>query len=238
VTEVPEHLLRRSKDARARAAGGGGGGEGSDTPATPGEAPGTGAAASAVEPAGGAAVAPAAAAAAPAEPATPVPPYVAAALRRPKVPKYGIAVLAALPVWALIYAGALVKTAPADPVFEEGRGIYQAQCSGCHGPNGTDGQTGRPLNQVTSVFPDVADHVAWIENGSPGAGTPYGDEAVGRVSGSDGYTTPMPGFKDDLTAEQIAAVAYYERVEFGGQEPTAPGAEGAEGATSSGGEGH
>jgi mono/diheme cytochrome c family protein len=235
VTEVPEHLLRRSKDARSRAAGGGG--EGSDPPATPGEAPGTGAAASAAEPAGGAAVAPAAAAAAPAEPAKPVPPYVAAALRRPKVPKYGIAVLAALPVWALIYAGALVKTAPADPVFDEGQAVYQDLCSGCHGAGG-EGGTGRPLNEVVEVFPDAADHVAWIENGSPEAGTPYGDPGKGRISGSDGYTTPMPGFKDDLTAEQIAAVAYYERVEFGGQEPTAPGAEGAEGSTSSGGEGH
>jgi mono/diheme cytochrome c family protein len=215
VTEVPEHLLRRSKDARARAAGGGG--EGSDTPAAPGEAPGTGAAASAVEPAGGAAVAPAAAAAAPA--------------------KYGIAVLAALPVWALIYAGALVKTAPADPVFDEGQAVYQDLCSNCHGAGG-EGGTGRPLNEVVEVFPDAADHVAWIENGSPEAGTPYGDPGKGRISGSGGYTTPMPSFKDDLTAEQIAAVAYYERVEFGGQEPTAPGAEGAEGSTSSGGEGH
>jgi mono/diheme cytochrome c family protein len=234
VTEVPEHLLRRSKERRAAI---GGGGEGGEPPATPGEAPGTGAAASAVEPAGAAEVAPAAAAAVPAEPAKPVPPYVAAALRRPKVPKYALTVLAALPVWALIYAGALVKTAPADPLFEEGQGVYQAQCSGCHEADGSGG-TGRPLNEVVSVFPDEADHIAWIENGSPAPGTPYGDPAVGRTSGSGGFTTPMPGFKDDLTAEQIAAVAYYERVEFGGQEPTAPGAEGAEGSTSSGGEGH
>jgi mono/diheme cytochrome c family protein len=234
VTEVPEHLLRRSKDARSRATGGGG--EGSEPPATPSEGD-AGAAASAVEPAGAGAVAPAAAAV-PAEPAKPVPPYVADALRRPKVPKYAITVLAALPVWALIYAGSMVKTTVADPVFAEGEKIYATQCSGCHGPNGTDGQTGRPLNEVVGTFPDVADHIAWIENGSPAAGTPYGDPAKGRIAGSDGYTTKMPGFKDTLTAEQIAAVAYYERVEFGGQEPAAPGAEGAEGSTSSGGEGH
>jgi mono/diheme cytochrome c family protein len=234
VTEVPEHLLRRSKDARARA--GGGGGEGGEPPASSGEAPGAGAAASAVEPVAAAAATPAASV--PAEPAKPVPPYVAAALRRPKVPKYAITVLAALPVWALIYAGSLVKTTVADPLFAEGEKIYATQCSGCHGPNGTDGQTGRPLNEVVSTFPDVADHIAWIENGSPEAGTPYGDPAQGRISGSDGYTTPMPPFKDKLTPEQIAAVAYYERVEFGGQEPTTPGAEGAEGSTSSGGEGH
>ena len=80
--------------------------------------------------------------------------------------------------------------------------------------------------------------LAWIENGSPAAGTPYGDPAVGRIAGSDGYTTKMPGFKDTLTPEQIAAVAYYERVAFGGQEPNAPGAEGEGATSSSGGEGH
>jgi mono/diheme cytochrome c family protein len=221
VTEVPEHLLQRSKAARQRAAGGGG--EGGDASA------GAGAASTAVEPAAGSEVAPAAAAAVPVVPEKPVPPYVAAALRRPKIPKYALTVLAALPVWALVYAGSMVTSAPSDPLFEEGQRVYVAQCSGCHGAGGGGG-TGRPLNEVVSVFPTNEDHIAWIENGSPAAGTPYGDPAVGRISGSGGFTTPMPGFKDTLSAEQIAAVAYYERVEFGGEAPAA-GAEGAEGST-------
>jgi mono/diheme cytochrome c family protein len=237
VTEVPEHLLRRSKERRAAI---GGGGEGSEPPATPGEAPGTGAAASAVEPAGAADVAPAAAAAVPAEPEKPVPPYVAAALRRPKIPKYALPVLAALPVWALIYAGAMVKTAPADPLFDEGQAVYAANCAGCHLASGNGG-TGRDLHEVLKTFPNVEDHVAWVENGSPDAGTPYGDperEGGQRVSQSGGYPA-MKGFKDELTAEQIAAVVYYERVEFGGQEPaTAAGGEAGEGGSTSTTAGH
>ena len=232
MTEVPEHLLRRSKERRAAV---GGGGEGGDPPATPSEAPGTGAAASAIEPAGASAVAPAAAAAAPVEPAKPVPPYVAAALRRPKVPKYALPVLAVLPVWALIYAGALVKHAAADPVFDEGQKVYAANCSSCHLADGSGG-TGRNLHEVLKTFPDPADHLAWVHNGSPAAGTPYGDpkrEGGQRISQSGGYGQ-MPKFKDKLTEEQIAAVVHYERVEFGGEDPAlAASGGGAEGSTSS-----
>lgn len=221
MTEVPEHLLRRAKERRA-ALGGGGGGDG-EPPATPGEAPGTGAAASAVEPAGGSEVAPAAATPAPVEePPKPLPPYVEAAVRRPKIPRYAIPVLAALPVWALVYAGTLVQpSADLDPELTEGGRVYAAACSGCHGANG-EGGTGRPLGDVLATFPEKADHIAWIENGSPEAGTPYGspDRPGGqRISGSDGYTTKMPGFKDSLTPEEIAAVTRYEREVLGGGEP-------------------
>ena len=229
MTEVPEHLLARSKAARAKAAGGGGGGDEGAPPATPGEAPGTGAAATAVEPA--------AAAAAPApvvEPPKPVPPYVAAAVARPKVPRFAIPVLAALPVWALIYAGTLTGGAgPTDPELAMGAEVYASACSGCHGAGGQGG-TGRPLGEVVATFPDRADHIAWVQNGSPEAGTPYGDPAQGRVS-QQGWPA-MPGFADTLSAEQIAAVVRYEREEFGGEEATPGGAEGAEGATAQDGE--
>src|SRR5438445_795345 len=81
---------------------------------------------SAVEPAGGG-VAPAAAAPAPIEePPKPPPPYVAAALRRPKVPKYAIPVLAALPVWALVYAGTMVPPSNKDPQLKLGAQIFAA----------------------------------------------------------------------------------------------------------------
>ena len=218
MTEVPEHLLRRSKERRSAIGGGGG----SEPPATPGEAPGTGAAASAVEPAGATEVA--AAAPAPVEvPPTPVPPYVAAALRRSKVPRFAIPVLAALPVWALIYAGAMVKSSTADPQLKEGATIYAASCSGCHAADGSGG-TGRPLNEVLKTFPKLADHIEWVTDGDRPNGTPYGDpnRAGGqRIAGSGGYTTKMPGFKGTLTADEIAAVVRYERVEFGGEAATA-----------------
>lgn len=222
MTEVPEHLLARSKAARAKSAGGGGGDDAGSPPATPGEAPGTGAAASAVEPAGQAAVpAPVA------EPPKPVPPYVAASLSRPRIPRFAIPVLASLPVWALIYAGALTSGGgPEDPELALGQSVYTAQCSGCHGAGG-EGGTGRPLNQVIEVFPDRADHIAWVQNGSPEAGTPYGDPAVGRVSQEGAYGA-MPGFADSLSPEEIAAVVRYEREHFGGEAATPTGAEGGE----------
>lgn len=229
MTEVPEHLLARAKAARAKAAGGGGGDEGAP-PATPGEAPGTGAAATAVEPA--------AAAAAPApvvEPPKPVPHYVAAAVARPKVPRFAIPVLAALPVWALIYAGTLTGGAgPADPELAMGAEVYASACSGCHGAGGQGG-TGRPLGEVVATFPDRADHIAWVENGSPEAGSPYGDPAQGRVS-QQGWPA-MPGFASTLSPEEIAAVVRYEREEFGGEEATPAGGEAAEGGTASDAEG-
>jgi mono/diheme cytochrome c family protein len=137
------------------------------------------------------------------------------------VPKYAIPVLAALPLWALVYAGTLVKPASAlDPELELGQKTYQAACSGCHGSRG-EGGTGRPLGQVLQTFPNKADHLLWIMNGSPVAGTPYGDPkrpGGQRIAGSDGYTTRMPAFKDSLSPEEIAAVARYEREVIGGGE--------------------
>jgi len=77
---------------------------------------------------------------------------------------------------------------------------------------------------VLETFPDPADHVAWVVNGSPAAGEVYG--AQGRTSQSDGYG-PMPGFGDALSEEEIAAVVRYERVTHGGEsaEAGSPAAE-------------
>jgi mono/diheme cytochrome c family protein len=213
VTDVPEHLLRRSKAARDKAAGGSG-----DAGAEP-SAPA--AQASASEP--GSEVATTAAAAAPAvveAPPTPVPPYVAAAQRRPRVPRFAIPVLASLPVWALVYAGTLTKPASSlDPELAQGQKVYSSICSGCHGPAG-EGGTGRPLGQVLKTFPNKADHIAWVHNGNVdlAPGTPYGDPKQGRTAHSGGYGT-MPAFKDTLSDADIAAVVRYEREQIGGSEP-------------------
>lgn len=218
MTEVPEHLLRRAQERRAALSGGG---EGGPPPAPPGEGPGTGAAGSAVEPAGGSAVAPAATA--PVEqPPKPLPPYVQAAMKRPRVPTFVVPVLAALPVWALVYAGAFTKPAQTlDPEVERGKQVFLANCSGCHGGGG-EGGTGRPLaGQVLLTFPNKADHIAWVHNGSPAAGTPYGDPnrpGGQRISQTGGFGA-MPAFKGTLSDADIAAVVRYEREVLGGGEP-------------------
>jgi mono/diheme cytochrome c family protein len=209
VTDVPEHLLRRSKAARDKAAGGSG-----DAGAS--EAPAAAAQASATEPGTEVATTAAAAPAVVKEPAAPVPPYIEAARRRPGIPKFAIPVLATLPVWALLYAGTLTKpSGPADPELAMGQQVYAANCASCHGSAG-EGGTGRPLADVLKVFPNKADQILWVHLGSPAAGTPYGDPSLNRKAGSDGYTTKMPAFKDSLSDAQIAAVVRYERETFGG----------------------
>jgi mono/diheme cytochrome c family protein len=160
---------------------------------------------------------------------------VAAALARPKVPKWAIPVLAALPLWALVYAGTLYipSAASADPVLAEGEEIYAVQCAGCHGGAGGGGQ-GRPLSNgdVLLTFPDPQEHIAWVEEGSAlvGAGNPYGDpdrpggqHVAGETAGGE-----MPGFGETLSEEEIVAVVRYEREILSGEtEPVL--AEGGEG---------
>jgi mono/diheme cytochrome c family protein len=168
---------------------------------------------------GSAAVVPAAAAAAPAiiEPAAPPPPpppYVQAALDRKKMPRWMAGAGALTILWAFLYAGVLFSPAESitDPVLAEGQEIYAAQCAGCHGGSG-EGNTGRPLaGEVYLTFPDIEGHIAWITNGSPAAGTPYGDpnRPGGQHISQDGFGE-MPAFGDSLTEEQILAVARYER---------------------------
>lgn len=211
MTEVPEHLLRRSKERRS----GAGGSEGGAATGGEGQA---GSTSTAVEPAAAATPAPAGGGAAP-TPATPTPAAAVVAPaytgppqgphRRERVPAWALPVLAALPLWAILYSGAFGerKVAAEGPVAV-GAGLYRAQgCSGCHGSNG-EGGVGPPLAQVTKTFPAFGDHVAWIKSGSaPVKGQPYG--ATGNIA-----TGGMPSFSK-LTEEEVVAIACHERVAYG-----------------------
>jgi len=223
VTEVPEHLLKRSRDRRA-ALGLGGGDEGAE--AAPAAAAADDPTSEAVEPAAAtAAVAPAAAVPATPEPVTPVPPYVQAALTRKKVPFWAMPVLAFLPVWAIIYVGGLSKADTGEPTqIELGAQIYTASCSQCHGGDGGGG-VGRPLSNgdVVATFPDLIGHLSFVYHGSEGTGpkdTPYGDPA--RAGGQ--HTTlsfsgaQMPRFGETLTGAELLAVVRYEREGLSGAE--------------------
>lgn len=222
MTEVPEHLLSRSRERRAALGQGGG------------DAPAPAAASSGSDAGGGTAAATPAvvvAAAAPvvveAAPPPPPPPYVQAALDRKKPPKYMGPVGVAILLWAFIYAGVMFASDEiSDPVLAEGADIYAAQCSGCHGGSGQGG-TGRPLNDLLETFPDPADHIAWVTNGSPAPGIVYG--ANGHVS-QDGWPA-MPGFSNALSEEEILAVVRYEREVINGEtdSPLASGGASAEG---------
>lgn len=221
VTEVPEHLLRRSRERReALGLGGDGGSSGASgddlVPATAGVG--------AVEPAGGTTapaspsssappVAPPAVPAAPAEPA--IPPYIAyRETTRTRIPPWIFPVLLFLPFWAMLYMGAFGERGGGeelDPI-ELGREVYgSAGCGACHGATGGGG-VGPALAGGESVltFPDEADHADWIRTGSGSfAGQPYGDPD--REGGQRGPATGgMPGF-GNLSDEEVAAVVLFER---------------------------
>lgn len=222
MTEVPEHLLQRSRERRA--ALGLGGDEA--PPASGGDSPAAPAQASAVTPA---AKAPPPAPAEPPSPPPPPPPpapYVAAAMSRPKVPVWALPVLAMLPIWAIVYAGVLFvpEEGITDPVVLEGQGIFNQSCASCHGNDGGGG-VGRPLSggEVVLTFPDPANHIAFVTEGSPAAGTPYGDPARpgGQHIAQETSGGAMPTFGGTLSEEEILAVVRYEREILGGEEESA-----------------
>jgi mono/diheme cytochrome c family protein len=223
VTEVPDYLLERSRQRRAALGLPGGGalpaaGAGAAPPASAAPAPEGG-------PAALATTAPASAAA-PAEVGMPSAAAVAAGAATPGVlpashvesgPRTGIPVwmmpvLLILPLWGIVYMGAFAKPkAAAGPLT--GAQIYvKAGCSGCHGATGGGG-VGPKLagGEAKLTFPNVADHIAWVETGSaPARGQLYGDPA--RPGGQHGPASGgMPAFKGQLTPEEIAAVVDYER---------------------------
>lgn len=217
MTEVPEHLLARSRARRGALAGGG-----DAAPAAPEAAGG------AVEPAA-AAAAPAAApaSAAPAATATavkepePLPPYVEAAVNRKKIPYWAMAVLAFLPLWAILYA----QTLTAPPVTAEtqlvaGAAVFSGKgCAGCHGATGGGG-SGRQLSdcQVIKTFPYIEQQLEFVKLGSAGfEGQVYGNpdrEGGAHVGGSFGN---MPAFGAALTDKELLEVVRHEREDLGGE---------------------
>src|SRR4051794_11518896 len=205
MTEVPEHLLARSR-ARREAAG----------LATPGAAP-VETSGGEIEPAGASSAAPAttpapatppAPAPAPPPPPKPDPPYVRAYKERKKIPFWALPALVALPFWAFIYANTL-ETPPAAATgpLAEGATIYANNCASCHGSSGEGGVGPSFQNgSVTATWPNYKDHILWVELGASGWPSPtYG--AKNKPVGAGG----MPSFKGTLTPAEIVMVVRYER---------------------------
>lgn len=201
MTEIPEHLLARSR-ARREAAG----------LATPGEAATPASTGAEMEPASGAAPpAPAAAPArtpAPSPPAPPKPdpPYVKAYKERKKIPFWATPVLLLLPLWAFIYTNTLeAPSKAASGPLASGQAIY-TQCAACHGATGGGG-VGPALagGDLAQVFPNFKDQIRWVSLGSAGwPGDTYGATNKPKKGG-------MPAWAGNLTPLQIAEVVRYER---------------------------
>jgi mono/diheme cytochrome c family protein len=207
VTEIPEHLLKRSKERRA-AIGGEDAPAAEAAPATASEAPAEAAPAAATP------AVPAAAAAAPAEvapPPKPVRPEVAAALQRKKIPFWAMPVLAALPLWAYVYQATL-EPPPAgesDPLVL-GEDVYGG-CAGCHGASGGGAGAIPGLTGVLETWPDYRDHMMWVRLGSAG----WPADTYGATDKAKGGGMPE---HPSLTDAELAQVTLYERVAFGGLE--------------------
>jgi len=202
MAEIPEHLLRRSKERRS---------------ALSGEAPAEGEA-----PSAGAAETKPAAAAAPAKAAAPPPPSLPTVAPQPRPPAVGILPpsRARLPFWVMPLFGALPifgffymngyqtrpVEGPTDPLVLGAELYRSAGCSGCHGGGG-EGGVGPKLSEGESLlsFPEEQAQVDWVKSGSqPLIGQVY--NARGRVAAGG-----MPGFGGQLSDEEIEAVVQYER---------------------------
>jgi len=229
VTEIPEHLLRRSRERRAALSGGDGEGGATAETATPTAT--AQAAATAADAPRAASPVPVEAGRAPAvragggggtgtlTDAAPMADEPDAKPRlgptRARVPMWVMPVLAALPLWGVVYLGAFgsrQKVAANDPVTLGGA-IFAANCSSCHGANGQGGVGPQLSNgMVLKTWPNVADHINWVHTG----GAPF----VGKTYGATNHAVPasnvMPAFGTDkggaLTDEQIRDVVAYERV--------------------------
>jgi mono/diheme cytochrome c family protein len=115
---------------------------------------------------------------------------------------------------ALVVTGALLGAcggAATPEALTTGRTVYGDSCATCHGAAG-DGGVGPALDAVTETWPTCDEHIEWITLGSKGWSAKYGD-----AYGAQGkpITGVMPAHDAVLSAEEIAAVAAYERITYG-----------------------
>jgi len=229
LTEIPEHLLKRSRERRAAL----GLGEGEGDTAQPG-ASATPAVPQSSSPApAAAATGPAPRAAAPANETPkqpePVHPTVVAANRRRRIPYWAMAALSLMPIWLFMYARALT---PAEEVSEGPIGIgaeIYSNCAACHGGAGGGGVgyafTG---GEVLKTYPHIEDMLRYVYFGTgeyviAGVDIPGDPNREGgpHLTGDLGN---MPQFGSSvgggLTDYEILSVVCHERYTLGGADPT------------------
>jgi mono/diheme cytochrome c family protein len=100
---------------------------------------------------------------------------------------------------------------PADSPLSEGRTVYGSTCSACHGSNGQGG-VGPGFADVALTFPTCAEQIQWITLGSE-----RWKKEVGPTYGATGkpIENVMPEMGAQLTPQEIAAVAAFERIQYG-----------------------
>lgn len=217
MTEIPEHLLKRSRDRKA------GGASEASVPAT--TTPATPAPAAAATPAP-----------APKVEVKPDPPYVAAAKSRQRIPYWAMGTLALMPIFMFMYVrGLQPQEAEASGPIAIGLENY-GSCASCHGGDGGGG-AGRVLNNGESLktFPHIEDMLNWIYAGTEAfeaAGVAsYGDpdrEGGAHAPRSyNGSAMPAQGAKygGALTEYEILGLTCYIRYELSGADESGEWAE-------------
>ena len=213
MTEIPEHLLNRSKARRSEASGESTS-DSSPAVATP-----------------AASAAPAKAKEAPAPKAVAQDPaYVVAAKTRKKIPFWAMTTLALLPAWAMLY---LIALKPAEKVVAGPLSIGAAtygSCAGCHGADGAGG-AGRVLYQgeVLKTFPHIEDMLNFVYTGSQKYvaadlklyGDPKREGGAHAPLSYNGNPMPMQGEKAGgaLTEAEILSVVCHVRYTTSGADP-------------------
>jgi len=218
LTEIPEHLLKRSKAAK--------GGKSGATPTD--EAGSAPVAASAAAPVAAASAVPTAALPnldPEPVPAKPEPAYVTASKARKRIPAWALPMVAALPIWAIAFAGTMQQPEGEDILFVESEFFYtSAGCSGCHGGAG-EGVSGYALNDgsVVETFPSAIDQMVHVARGSAEiGGEAYGAERADgrRVSGD---LRVMPPQLTQLSQVELELVVFHERATLSGEDTSDPG---------------
>lgn len=216
MTEIPEHLLKRSQARKQELSG-------DAAPATT--------TSGAAAPAAATRATPAVPAPAPAPKASrPDPEYVASAKTRKKIPFWAMATLSLLPMWAFLY---LLALQPKDEVVEGpmaiGAGVY-GSCAGCHGAAGQGG-AGRVLHEgeVLKTFPHIEDMLNFVYVGSqsfvaaeiPVYGNPDREGGAHAPLSYNGNPMPMQGptAGGALTEYEILGVVCHVRYEIAGTDP-------------------
>lgn len=221
MTEIPEHLLKRSRDRRAALGLGGGDSPDEETSEQPAAA--TPATTEEATPAAPAPTGPAARkalavpAAAPPKPDSPV---VAAAKRRARIPVWAMAALSLMPVWVFMYVRSLTEApAAASGPMGIGAEVFSGSCASCHGASGAGSGSARQLSdgEVTLTFPHIEDQLRFVyfgtEQYSLAGVESYGDPNRPNGPHLTGEVGLMPGWGGELSdAEILGAVC---EVRFG-----------------------
>ena len=103
-----------------------------------------------------------------------------------------------------------------DGPLSQGRSVYGSSCSACHGSSGNGG-IGPSFAGVVETFPSCDEHMKWVTLGSERWKAEVG-ETYGATSKPIDKIMPEMGLQ--LSPEEIAAVAAYERIQYGGADET------------------